>query len=158
MRNGSVRIAAPLHAILVHFTVALSATSLGFDLAAVLLVDATLADAGWWTIAMAALLTIGTVASGLISRLRLAMEEGQARRYLRAHMALGPIVFGLLVAVAVWRAMLWERATSVSWIYLITMAAVMLVITVQGYLGGELVYRFGAEVQGRFRSLPTESQ
>ena len=36
-------------------------------------------------------------------------------------------------------------------------AAVELALAVQGYLGGELVYRYGAEVRGRYRRLPTES-
>jgi hypothetical protein len=31
----------------------------------------------------------------------------------------------------------------------------VLVMTVQGYLGGELVYRYGAEVTGRYRRLPS---
>jgi hypothetical protein len=38
------------------------------------------------------------------------------------------------------------------------MGAVVLVLTAQGYLGGELVYGFGAEVRGRYRRLPTERE
>jgi uncharacterized membrane protein len=69
-------------------------------------------------------------------------------------MALGPIFFGLLVAAGVWRAALWQAGQGPTWWYLTAMAAVALVMTVQGYLGGELVYRYGAEVRGVYRELP----
>jgi uncharacterized membrane protein len=86
------------------------------------------------------------------------MEEGEARSFLRAHMALGPTFYGLLLAVAVWRAVLWERGAHVPVTYLGALAAVVLVMTVQGYLGGELVYRYGAEVAGRYRRLPSAEE
>jgi hypothetical protein len=35
------------------------------------------------------------------------------------------------------------------------MAGLAIMMTIQGYLGGELVYRFGAEVRGRFPELPS---
>jgi uncharacterized membrane protein len=152
------RVDAPFHPIFVHFTVALSGTSLAFDALAKIFTVESLAAAAWWTLAAATLLTSGTVVSGLISRLRLSMEEGTARRFLRAHMALGPITFGFLIAVSAWRATIWAGASLPSWTYLIAMAAVMLSITVQGYLGGELVYRFGAEVRGSYRRLPIEDE
>jgi hypothetical protein len=41
----------------------------------------------------------------------------------------------------------------VTWWYLAAMAGVMLVMVAQGYLGGELVYRYGAEVKFRYRKL-----
>jgi uncharacterized membrane protein len=150
------RVAAPLHAILVHFSIALTSASFGFDLAGRLLDRSSLASAGWWSLAAASLLSAGTVASGISSRLRLPIEEGPARSTLRAHMALGPLFFGLLLAACSWRAVLWEHGARVPWGYLIAMGGVLLVVAVQGYLGGELVYRYGAAVQGRFRALPIE--
>ena len=76
------------------------------------------------------------------------------RSFLRAHMALGPIFFGLLVAVGIWRGRLWQAGAGVTGWYLAAMAGVMLVMAAQGYLGGELVYRYGAEVKFRYRKLP----
>jgi len=158
VREGgrSFRLAAPLHPIFVHFSIALTSASFGFDLAGALLGRASLAAAGWWTIAVSAVVTLGTISTGILSRLRLPMGEGPARSYLRAHMALGPIFFGLLLAASIWRAALWERAAAVPWTYLVAVGGLVLVMTVQGYLGGELVYRYGAEVQGRYRPLPIE--
>jgi uncharacterized membrane protein len=149
------RLHAPFHAIFAHFTIALTASSLAFDVGAVIFRAESLAAAGWWTLAAASILTLLTLASGVSSRLRLPMEEGEARSFLRTHMALGPAFYGLLLATMVWRASLWERTAPVSVAYLAVLGAVVLVMTVQGYLGGELVYRYGAEVTGRYRRLPS---
>lgn len=149
------RLHAPLHAIFAHFTIALTASSLAFDVGAAVFRAVSLAAAGWWTLAAASILTLLTLGSGVSSRLRLPMEEGEARSFLRTHMALGPTFYGLLLAATVWRAVLWERATPIPIAYLGAMATVVLVMVFQGYLGGELVYRFGAEVTGRYRRLPS---
>jgi len=113
--------AAPLHPILVHFSVALTAASVLFDFPSLLLDRASLADAGWWTLALSAVMTVGTVATGIRSRLRLPLAEGPARSYLRTHMALGPIFLGLLLAATIWRATLWEQAIQVPAVYLAAM-------------------------------------
>lgn len=123
---------------------------------AALLGSASLALVGWWTLPASTIATAGAIATGVRSRLRLPMEEGPARAYLRAHMAIGPTFLGLLVAVSTWRAALWERGLVAPWTYLATMGAVVIVMAAQGYLGGELVYRFGADVRGRFARLPNE--
>jgi uncharacterized membrane protein len=147
-------LSAPLHPILVHFTIALTSASLGFDLIARVFSVASLADAGWWTIAAAAIVTVPTLVSGVTSRMGIPIEEGEARSYLRAHMALGPLFFGLLVALTIWRANIWNDARSVSWWYLASLGSAVIVMTIQGYLGGELVYRYGLDVRGRYRPLP----
>ncbi|MGI8618784.1 MAG: DUF2231 domain-containing protein [Gemmatimonadaceae bacterium] len=152
------RIDAPLHAILVHFTVALSVSSLGFDVAATIFRIESLADAAWWTLFTGTVATTGTVASGIVSRFRLSMEEGRARSFLRAHMALGPIAFGTLIAATAWRSTFAGDGSFASVAYLAAMAGVVVLMTIQGYLGGELVYRFGAEVRGAYPRLPVEPE
>lgn len=148
-------IAAPLHPIFTHFTIALTGASLVFDVAGRVFGLPSLAAAGWWTLAGAVPLTIGTLATGVTSRVRLPIEEGEARSWLRAHMAIGPVFFGGLIGIAVWRTSLWADGAVIPWSYALSMAAVVLVMTVQGYLGGELVYRFGAEVRGEYPRLPS---
>jgi uncharacterized membrane protein len=152
------RLHAPLHAIFAHFTIALTVSSFAFDLGAVVFEVASLAAAGWWTLTAASALTVLTLGSGVSSRLRLSMEEGEARSFLRAHMALGPAFYGLLLATTTWRAALWERSATVPVAYLAVLGAVVIVMTVQGYLGGELVYRYGAEVTGSYRRLPSAAE
>jgi uncharacterized membrane protein len=151
---GLVRMSAPTHPIYVHFTIALTAASAAFDALGFFFGVVSLAAAGWWALAGSIIMTLLTLSSGLASRMRLPMEEGEARSFLRAHMALGPIFYGLLVAVGFWRVSLWQAGQAVSWFYLAAMGAVLLVLLVQGYLGGELVYRYGAEVEDCYRRLP----
>lgn len=146
--------AAPLHPILVHFTIGLVGASLVFDVLGRWAHSASLATAGWWTIALAVPLTVATVVTGLISRLRVPVAEGTALRYLRIHTALGPIFFGGLLALGVWRASFWASDTPLSWWYLIALGLLVLLMTIQGYIGGELVYGFGVEVQHRYKRLP----
>lgn len=58
------------------------------------------------------------------------------------------------MAITFWRLSLWQKGQGVSWLYLISLAVVSLVMTMQGYLGGELVYRYGVEVEQAHRELP----
>ncbi len=147
-------IRAPLHPIFVHFTIALTVASFLFDVASQVLGARGLAEAAWWAIAGAALVTVLTVASGVASRLRLPVEEGgEARAFLRLHMALGPAVLGLIVLTAAWRGAAWGSAAPPSGWYLGWCGLVLLGVVAQGFLGGELVYRYGMEVKGTYRSL-----
>lgn len=146
-------LAAPLHPILVHFTIALTGASLSFDVLGRVAGSRSLGAAGWWALAGSAVMTVFTLATGVVSRRKLPMAEGEARSFLRLHMALGPMFFGLLVIATLWRAFAWQRGATPSWWYVAFMALTSAVMTMQGYLGGELVYQYGAEVEGSYRGL-----
>jgi uncharacterized membrane protein len=148
------KLGAPMHPIFVHFTIALTSSSLVFDALGFFLNRASLSSAGGWTLLGSAVMTFMTISTGLTSSTRAPVEEGEARSFLRAHMALGLIFFGLLVAITFWRVSLWQKGQGISWLYLISLAAVSLVMSMQGYLGGELVYRYGVEVEQTHRELP----
>jgi uncharacterized membrane protein len=149
-----LKLGAPMHPIFVHFTIALTSSSLVFDALGFFLNKTSFTDAGGWTLVGSAVMTLMTISTGLSSSTRAPVEEGEARSFLRAHMALGLIFFGLLVAITFWRVTLWRNGQGVSWLYLISLAMVSLVMTMQGYLGGELVYRYGVEVEQAHRELP----
>jgi uncharacterized membrane protein len=149
-----VKMGAPMHPIFVHFTIALTSASLIFDGLGFWFEKATLTAAGGWTLFGSAVMTLITISTGLTSATRAPVEEGEARSFLRAHMALGLIFYGLLVAVTFWRLSLWQNGRGVSWLYLASLAIVSVVMTIQGYLGGELVYRYGVEVEQAHRELP----
>ncbi|HKY29620.1 MAG TPA: DUF2231 domain-containing protein [Pyrinomonadaceae bacterium] len=149
-----IKFGAPMHPIFVHFTIALTAASLVFDALGFFLEKTSLNAAGGWTLVGSAMLTLMTISTGLTSSTRAPVEEGEARSFLRAHMALGLMFYGLLVAVTFWRVWLWQGQQRLSWLYLLSLAIVSVVMTVQGYLGGELVYRYGVEVEQTYRELP----
>jgi uncharacterized membrane protein len=151
---GLIKMGAPMHPIFVHFTIALTSASLIFDALGFFLSKTSLITSGGWTLVGAAVMTLMTISTGLTSSMRAPVEEGEARSFLRTHMALGLIFYGLLVGMTFWRVFLWQNARGVSWSYLASMAVVALVMTIQGYLGGELVYRFGVEVEQAYRELP----
>jgi uncharacterized membrane protein len=151
---GLIKMGAPMHPIFVHFTIALTSASLVFDALGFFFEKTSLTAAGGWTLVGSALMTLATLSTGLTSATRAPVEEGEARSFLRAHMALGFIFYGLLVAIVFWRISLWQSGQSVSWLYLVALAFVSLVMTAQGYLGGELVYRYGVEVEQAYRELP----
>jgi uncharacterized membrane protein len=145
---------APLHPILVHFTIALFVGSVGSDGLGAMFGSESLSEAAWWMMAGSTLVTPATLLTGALSRRRLPMQESEARSFLRAHMAGGFVVFGLLVILTLWRASFWELGASVTLAYLGFACASVLIMTLQGYLGGELVYRYGSEVGSKFRQLP----
>lgn len=147
------KLGAPMHPIFVHFTIALTSASLVFDALGFFLGKTSLTNAGGWTLLGSAVMTLMTISTGLTSSTRAPVEEGEARSFLRAHMALGLIFFGLLVAVTFWRVSLWQNGRGVSWLYLLSLVVVSLVMSLQGYLGGELVYRYGVEVEQAHREL-----
>jgi uncharacterized membrane protein len=149
-----VKMGAPMHPIFVHFTIALTSASLVFDGLGFFLNKTSLTSAGLWTLVGSAVMTLMTISTGLTSATRAPVEEGEARSFLRAHMALGLIFYGLLAAMTFWRITVWRNGQGVSWLYLTTLAVVALVMTIQGYLGGELVYRYGVEVEQAHRELP----
>ena len=151
------KLGAPMHPIFVHFTIALTAASLVFDALGFLLGESSLNSAGGWTLLGSTVMTVMTISTGLTSATRAPIEEGEARSFLRAHMVLGLVFFGLLVAITSWRLSLWQNGQSVSWLYLTSLAVVALVMTIQGYLGGELVYRYGVEVEQAHRELPEQA-
>jgi uncharacterized membrane protein len=149
-----LKMGAPLHPIFVHFTIALTSASLVFDALGLWFGRTSLTAAGGWTLVGSAVMTLITISTGLTSATRAPVEGGEARSFLRAYMALGLIFYGLLVAVTFWRVSLWQSGRGVSWLYLMSLAVVSLVMTMQGYLGGELVYRYGLEVEQAHRELP----
>ena len=103
-----IEMGAPMHPIFVHFTIALTAASLAFDALGFLFKFESLTAAGFWSLVGSALMTFFTVASGMVSSMRVPVEEGEARSFLRAHMALGPVFFGLLIGITIWRMTLWQ--------------------------------------------------
>jgi uncharacterized membrane protein len=71
------KLGAPLHPILVHFTIALVSVSFFFDAVSFLFSAASLLIAGWWTLCAAFVLTIFTVLTGVKSRMNLPMPKAK---------------------------------------------------------------------------------
>lgn len=132
----------PLHPPLVHFPLALLATSLPFDLVGVLRHENL-----WWTIAfwnIAGGLAIGlvTASAGLIDSARVP-EQSPASSVLSRHMICMLAALGCYGVALIVRAGTGVPAGSALPITLALEALGLVLLLLGGYLGGELVYRHG---------------
>ena len=132
-----------MHGGTTHFPIALVMASVAFDLASVIIPESTDGSrragfrvAGYYTLLLAALGSIGAVVSGLmISRGQLWGHGNLAHH----HTFLWP-AFGMVVALACWRLVVGSRASHAA--FKIYLAASMLtggLMAAAGYWGGELL-------------------
>jgi uncharacterized membrane protein len=135
----------PLHPALVHFPIALSLVALLFDFVSRHPRLRAVEPAGGAVMGLAALGGIAATLSG-----QLAEEEAVVPRTARAlverHEELGEIAMWLLLAVALVRlALAWRGAFKglAAWTYLAIALAAATLVSYQGMLGGELVFRHG---------------
>lgn len=142
-----LKVYSPSHPILVHFTIGLTASSFLFEILGKVLHVHSLTLAGFWNLNAATIITFFTILTGLISSARKPVKHQQANSFLQTHMALGLTFFGALIALTIWRIYFWQTETEISYWYILSFAIVSILMAIQGYLGGELVYRFGVEVK-----------
>jgi uncharacterized membrane protein len=127
-----------LHPILVHFTAALVPVSFAADLAAKAAHRRSLADAAWWMLLVAALVTPLTAATGWWLRLKVGQSQSDLDPIMTAHQWLGTGLVLLFVGLCAWRGMLQHKNVSPGWRYLLCGCIVVLLTAYQGHLGGNL--------------------
>jgi len=132
-----------MHGGTTHFPIALVMASVAFDLAGVIFPDnvdrsrrAGFRAAGYYTLLLAALGSIGAVVSGLVISRGQLWGRGNLAHH---HTFLWP-AFGLLVALASWRLVVGSRASNVAFrIYLGVSILSGGLMAAAGYWGGELL-------------------
>ncbi|MFN4218440.1 MAG: DUF2231 domain-containing protein [Candidatus Bipolaricaulia bacterium] len=145
-----------IHPIAVHFPIALFLTGFALDVIGHLLQRETLKRVGLILVVLGAMGALMAMLTGQFAEE--AVEErlsGAGERVLDTHEDLGKLTAYLLLAVAAIRLILaaswlsrwrWVAGAALA-IYLIAGAVGVGALTVTGYYGGELVYRYGAGVQ-----------
>lgn len=129
----------PLHPILVNFTAALVPTSFASDVIGRLLKRESLRTAAWWMMLYAAIATPLTAAAGWYWLWDLGdMDHAE----MRVHQWLGTGLTLALLPLATWRYWIYRNSQWPRISYLITAGLVVLLLVVQGHLGG--VMSFGA--------------
>ncbi len=134
---------ARMHGGTTHFPVALMMASVAFDTAGFLLKtnppsprSAGLHAAGFYALLLGALGSLGAVVSGLMLTRGDVWGRGNLQRH---HLFLWP-AFALLIALAVWRLAVRDRASRRAFgIYLTASLATAGLIGAAGYWGGELL-------------------
>jgi uncharacterized membrane protein len=133
---------AKLHGATTHFPIALVLVSVALDGAGFVLAGRAIVRdlhaAGYWTMLLAAIGSIGAVVSGLLMTKGSLLGHGALRLH---HLFVWPS-FALLVGLAVWRVIIGRRLTRVMLgSYLGVLIATAGLVSAAGYWGGELMIR-----------------
>lgn len=141
----------PRHPAVVHFPIALTVLSVFADAAAWLTrgsaVAPSLFAAGWWTLVGAVGFGALAIVLGL-SDMRRETIQPDAHDRVHHHMRVGFtlfVVLGLLFAWRLFRALRGELSVG-GW-YLLAAVIPLALVVYQGWLGGELVFRYGVGVE-----------
>lgn len=131
-----------MHGGITHFPIALVMVSIAFDLAALVVPESAdksrrtgLRAAGFYTLVLGAISSVGAVASGLV------ISHGQiwGRGNLGRHHTFVWPAFALLIALAVWRLGVGNRASSFAFkVYLAASLFTGVFMGTAGYWGGEV--------------------
>jgi uncharacterized membrane protein len=132
-----------MHGGMTHFPIALVMASIAFDLAGMVVPEsadklrrAGLRAAGFYTLILGALSSLGAVVSGLVISHGEIWGRGNLARH---HTFLWP-AFGLVMALAVWRLLVGNRSSSRAFkMYLAAAVITGLMMGTAGYWGGELL-------------------
>ncbi len=125
-----------LHPILVNFTVSLPIVSVGSDLAARKLGHDSLSKTAWWTLLYSAILTPFTAITGWLFW----MSDDNGIPRMEIHRWLGTALGFALLALCYWRWRIFKRKTPVPWAYFGVALVFVIVLVIQGHLGGEQVF------------------
>lgn len=139
---------APFHPIFVHFPVALLPVAFACDLAGRLTGRASLAHAGWWTLLFAAVSSPVTAATGWLWLLD--FDDTSRHWAMTTHQWLGTALPPMLITLAAWRYRHHASAKPASWPLLASLAAAVILMLVQGHLGGTMT--FGGVADGGVHS------
>jgi uncharacterized membrane protein len=129
----------PLHTLLVHFPVALTAAALFFILVALLRKSDTFEKIAWANISLAAVSTVVAGAMGIVDNLK--YYGGHAPNYM-TKIILAVILFVLTTVIAIVRLRtpnLFHKKPG-KWIYVLGYLVCFLIVSVLGFLGGVIIY------------------
>jgi uncharacterized membrane protein len=145
----------PVHPILVHFPIALLITSFVADGAYFLTSLPTLRDAGFWMLAMACATGALTVVAGLFDMRRAVLDEHVHERVHR-HMWVGVGLYVVIAALTAWRWTFYSDPDKfLPMIYLDVGFLAVAMAAFQGWLGGELVFKYGVFVAPKSKDVGT---
>lgn len=137
----------PFHPMLVTIPIGAWVCSLVFDIATRASGDGApgLVEGAYWLIAIG---VIGAVLAAATGAMDLTRIPGQTRamRVGITHMLLNLSVTAAMAVNLIWRNDTYAESARVEWGQLVLSAAALAVLSVSGWLGGQLAYRYGVRV------------
>jgi uncharacterized membrane protein len=146
----------PLHPAVIHFPIALTMVALLLDLVSRHPRARSLEPGGALLMVLAALGGIAATLTGQVAE-EDAVVPRAAKALLERHEELGEIAMWVLIAVALVRLVLaWRGAFRgvLAWLYLVLALGTAAAVGYQGYIGGELVFRYGVGTAPVQRQVP----
>jgi uncharacterized membrane protein len=144
----------PIHPMVVHFPIALLITSVVFDLLATRWCHKNLQDAGFYTLIAGLVGAAVAVLTGAIAE-ETAENLGIPESVLGIHEGLGYATFVFFIGLLALRLLMrWKLIKDMPALYLTMGFVGVVILTVTGYVGGSLVYDFGAGVGDAIREMP----
>ncbi len=127
-----------IHPILVNFTAALVPASVGSDIAGRVFRKASLENAAWWMLLYAAAITPLTACAGWWWKQR--VSDTLPAELLLRHQRLGFSLAFAFIGLTVWRFATYRRHESPGFAYLFSGIVVVVLLVVQGALGGTMLF------------------
>jgi uncharacterized membrane protein len=135
----------PIHPAFVHLPLGLVTVSFLADVFARITKRASLRDIGFWTLAVALVGGVITIAAGYWDMDHAALN-GKTDGYVHLHLKIGWILAVALMVLTIWRWGIRQRASFASGGYLAVAFLAFALTLFQGWFGGEMVYSHGAGV------------
>jgi uncharacterized membrane protein len=136
----------PLHPVLVNVPIGAWVAASVFDVASHVVPDGEfLARGAWWLIAIGVLGALAAAAVGFLDLVALPTGTPVFRTGL-VHMTLNLIITGGFTAGFLWRRAVGAQVAPVPWGPLVLSFACLALLSVSGFLGGKLAFRYGVRV------------
>jgi uncharacterized membrane protein len=135
------------HPMVVHFTIALFSFSVLMDILGLIMKKDSFHVASWYSLITSGIAVIFTVIAGVIAESMVKISPA-AQDILEIHEKIGFSVFTVILSLAIWRIIL-KGKMPVKGLTLFVVISVIgvIILTIGGYFGGELVYTYGVAVK-----------
>jgi uncharacterized membrane protein len=137
-----------IHPFLIHFPIALLSLSLVCECAALMLKRDELSVVGWWTQLAGTIGLAAAAGTGIMAGDSVRLPDA-GKAYLEIHQEIAFLASTVFAILLFWRiASRTKRPAGRDMLFILLLAAGVIAIWAGAWYGGELVYRFGAGVQG----------
>jgi uncharacterized membrane protein len=137
----------PIHPFIIHFVIAFYTISFLFDITGRLTAKKEYESFGFLMLILSGISVILAVASGLLEENRVIIT-GEGASTFETHENLALIISAVIFIQVLWRIGVKNRfRTNSRWVYLISVAAGIILLYMTAFNGGKLVYRHGLGVR-----------